>query len=119
MEDINTSTTFNCNCFNREFREKNKCEFCTSQGKLQIPSETRDFKQKFECPHPGENRLIKIIGEVVTGHIGAKMTKGEISKDRKKRATGHFQKEILPDLAPGTIEHKHFSKKYPGKLKTD
>lgn len=50
--------------------------------------------------------------EKVSFNIGKRYSSSDIKKDRRKRATNHFKKEIYPTLAKGSDEQKHFKKKY-------
>jgi hypothetical protein len=97
--------SYNYWCKNTECREK--CDFCNSKGDLQI-----EEKGDYTCPQSSEITL-KLMGETVSGKIGPKMTVPEIRKDRVKRSSEDFQKNVLPTFKPNSIEGKHFAKKYP------
>lgn len=102
----------NYQCFNSEFRNKNivdGCPYCDRKGHLVLEG---DEMVDRECPNEGENRKVKCMGEKLFGGPVIKMTKEQIKVDRKKRSQNHFKKEIFPTLTPGTIEEKHFTKKF-------
>jgi len=94
-------------CENRKYNPN--CEFCNSKGDLQLEEEG-----EYNCP---DNHVVdlKHMGTVVAGKFGLKMSSSEIKKDRRKRSSNHFQKEIAPGLDPKSIEGKHFRKKYSKK----
>lgn len=84
---------FNYHCFNSECWEK--CGHCNNKGDL-IINESGDYT----CPNNPEEKL-KEMGTVVGGFImGDKMSREQITADRTKRRKDHFQKEVMPTLAP-------------------
>ena len=101
---------YNHHCFNSEHQksEVNGCEYCGQRGHLEF----EEGEEITECPFPGKNRLIKKMGQKLYGGPVTKMTKQQIRADRTKRATTHFKKEIYPDMERGSMEEKHFTRKF-------
>lgn len=87
------------------------CEVCSKKGDIQIDAEEHEI---FECINNDDVNL-KLMGTVVHGKLGAKMTPIQIQSERKVRSHKDFKKNIFPKFKEGSDEHIHFSNKLKAK----
>ena len=73
-------------------------------------------KKEFDCTNEQCDKKVDIYNAIfqstTSGPMIGKMSVEQIQKDRAKRNTDHFKREIFPTLAEGSAERKHFEKKH-------
>ncbi len=89
--------TYNLWCSKNE----EDCIICNKKG------DTQAQVKNVVCPFT--KKKLKLLGESCNMLVSEKMTHKEIKADRKKRATNHFNKEVLPTL--GVTEKLHHLRK--------